>query len=599
MAGRCDIGGLGELEGRIDPTTPPRPDTATATSHTGSQDLSVVLRALGRQVLPHSFSMLKHCHNSSIRLQRRCNSGNMMSNPDTLSINSTVTIQSSCGSSESNTSDSLLNSSFNINSDDRECFTNVRNAIFDRSAYSSITPDPISLSSRASSYVSLSEPGPKSTIKVYASCLRPDIEYKTLSIGNNTGAKTVIWQLLSKYKMKHRDPKLFFLTLEVVIQKPGRDGLTKKTLVLEDDSKPVELKNCNPWGECRFTLQMKKGGLVRVHDSILMEESQYKCLFISEETSVEEVIKILLHCYGLEKVERAERYCLYEQSVTQRYQRKLRQDQKPLQIQSLWPADQTGPGNFSFVLKQNFARSFEDNMWPQHQHEQVSDKTDERNEPRRVIADSRNKVSDGSWAELVSEWASSMQGPPDTNNYNSAPLDTNNYNRQTPPDTNNYNKQAPPDTNNYNSDSPNMRNCESDEFIRVSPWPELDKDTEEHVSGSEDMDTSLSSHDSPTPPITSTPLSDPASRLHGTHSNLPKPTMSFLFPSPDYASFPNSFVPSRPYSSLSNSGSSLSLCSTKISVAPILPPKPASLVSLFAKTNSASTFHDYENYFYI
>jgi len=368
--------------------------------------------------------------------------------------------------------------------------------------------------------------------------------------------------------MKHRDPKLFFLTLEVVIQKPGRDGLTKKTLVLDDDSKPVELKNCNPWGECRFTLQMKKGGLVRVHDSILMEESQYKCLFISEETSVEEVIKILLHCYGLEKVERAERYCLYEQCVTQRYQRKLRPDQKPLQIQALWPTPQTGPASFSFVLKRNLA-SFEDNMWPQHQHQlQVSDKTNGGNEPRRVIADSRNKVADGSWTDLVSEWASSMQ--------------------------------APSDAHNYNSDSP--MNSESDQ-LSAEAWPECDKDIEEHVSGSEDMDTSLSSNDSPTPPITSTPLSsnlsDPASKLHGTHNNLPKPTMSFLFPSPDYASFPNSFVPSRPYSSLSNSGSSLSLCSTKISVAPILPPKPASLVSLFAKTNSSSTFHDYENYFYI
>ena len=107
--------------------------------------------------------------------------------------------------------------------------------------------------------------------------------------------------------MKHRDPKLFFLTLEVVIQKPGRDGLTKKTMVLDEDSKPAELKNCTPWGECRFVLQMKKGGVVKIHDSVLMEESQYKCLFISEDTTVEEVIMILLHCYGLEKVERAER----------------------------------------------------------------------------------------------------------------------------------------------------------------------------------------------------------------------------------------------------------------------------------------------------
>ena len=41
----------------------------------------------------------------------------------------------------------------------------------------------------------------------------------------------------------------------------------------------------------RFSLQMKKGGLVRIHDSILMEESKYKCLLISDETTVEDVIR--------------------------------------------------------------------------------------------------------------------------------------------------------------------------------------------------------------------------------------------------------------------------------------------------------------------
>ena len=290
--------------------------------------------------------MLKHFHNSSIRLQRRCHGG--LVNPDTVSLNSTLTVHSSCGSSESNTSDSVINSSFQIISDD-QCY-GIGNNNYERNVYNQ-TPDPpvSSLSSRASSYVSLADSGPKTTVKVYASCLRPDIEYKTLSIGNTTTSKSVIWQLLSKYKMKHRDPKLFFLTLEVVIQKPGRDGLTKKTLVLDDDSKPAELKNCNPWGECRFVLQMKKGGVVKVHDSILMEESQYKCLFISEETSVEEVINILLHCYGMEKVERAERYCMYEQCTTQRYHRKLHHDERPLHIQGLWH----GPTQFCFVLKRS------------------------------------------------------------------------------------------------------------------------------------------------------------------------------------------------------------------------------------------------------
>ena len=241
--------------------------------------------------------MLKHCQSSSVRLQRRYNI-----QPDTVSLHSNVTIQSGGESSESS-----LNSSFINNNNSTNEMYSVRNVLYERNIYS-MTPDPISLSSRASSFSSLADSGPKTPIKVFASCLKSDIEYKTLSVGVNTTAGDVIWQLLSKFRMKHRDPKLFFLTMEVVIQKPGRDGLTKKTLVLEEDAKPAELKNCNPWGECRFILQMRKGALVKVYDSVLMEESQYKCLLISEETTVEDVVKILLCCYGLEKVERADRF---------------------------------------------------------------------------------------------------------------------------------------------------------------------------------------------------------------------------------------------------------------------------------------------------
>ena len=538
--------------------------------------------------------MLKHCHNSSIRLQRRCHGG-LMVNPDTVSLNSTVTVHSSCGSSESNTSDSILNSSFQILSDDQQCYNTANNNLYQRHSYEDSQDQPVSMSSRASSYVSLADPGPKTTIKVFASCLRPDIEYKTLSIGNVTTSKSVIWQLLSKYKMKHRDPKLFFLTLEVVIQKPGRDGLTKKTIVLDEDSKPAELKNCNPWGECRFVLQMRKGGVVKVHDSVLMAESQYKCLFISEETTVEEVIKILLHCYGLEKVESAERYWMYEECRTQRYHRKLHSEERPLSIQSLWPSQQS-PAQFCFSLSRA-APVVTEQVWPVVSGQLravavqvsavsavVSDKINAKTEARRLMP---SKVTEGShsaaWGPHRSpEW-----------NFRAASVESgassgSDYDRMT---------------------------------SETESWPECDKETEEHISGAEtDMDTSLSSTDSPIPPppltlLTSTPLSHPSSapaRQRGTNNNLPKPAMSFLFPSPDYASFPNSFVPSRPYSSMS--GSTISLASAnKISVVvpPSLPPKPSSLMTLMAagnhksrtkakaKAQSPSSFHDYENYFFI
>ena len=525
--------------------------------------------------------MLKHCHNSSIRLQRRCHGG-LIINPDTVSLNSTVTVHSSCGSSESNTSDSL-NSSFQIISDD-QCFNVANNNLYQRNSYES--PDqPVSLSSRASSYVSLADPGPKTTIKVFASCLRPDIEYKTLSIGNMTTSKSVIWQLLSKYKMKHRDPKLFFLTLEVVIQKPGRDGLTKKTLVLDDDSKPAELKNCNPWGECRFVLQMKKGGVVKVHDSVLMAESQYKCLFISEETTVEEVIKILLHCYGLEKVEAAERYSMYEECRTQRYHRKLHSEERPLAIQALWH----GPTQFSFKLSRAVPAVSEAVWSVQGQHRavavQVSDKINAVNEGRRVIGSKptegpQSQSKSKSWAHRSPDWtfrAASVESGTSSSGSTSSASSGSDYER-----------------------------VQSE----TESWPECDKDTEEHISGADtDMDTSLSSNDSPIPPgpsnlVTSTPLSNQTStsRQRGTNNNMPKPAMSFLFPSPDYASFPNSFVPSRPYSAMSGSTVSLG-SSNKISVTvpPSLPPKPSSLLTVAPspKSQSAGSFHDYENYFFI
>ena len=87
--------------------------------------------------------------------------------------------------------------------------------------------------------------------------LRSDIEYKTLIVNNQTTCRDLIWMLLSKYRMRHRDPKLFYLTMDIYIKRTGIP--LKRTLTLEDEARPAELKSCHPWGECKFTLQMRKG----------------------------------------------------------------------------------------------------------------------------------------------------------------------------------------------------------------------------------------------------------------------------------------------------------------------------------------------------
>ena len=53
-------------------------------------------------------------------------------------------------------------------------------------------------------------------------CLRSDIEYKTLIVNNSTTCRDLIWMLLSKYRMRHRDPKLFYLTMDIYIKRTGK-----------------------------------------------------------------------------------------------------------------------------------------------------------------------------------------------------------------------------------------------------------------------------------------------------------------------------------------------------------------------------------------
>lgn len=198
------------------------------------------------KVILNAINMLKHCQataNDQTRRSRRnltCqlnNSNNLNksgnnSNSDSQSVNSGST------------------SHFFLESSPHD---------FRRSSLYSSPDQPLSMTSRASSFASLNLTNldsKMSPIKIYAKCLRSDIEYKTLSISHRTTSTEVIWMLLSKYKMRHRDPKLFYLTMEIGVQADnvsttGSENEKSRTLVLDDDARPAELKSCYPWGDCR------------------------------------------------------------------------------------------------------------------------------------------------------------------------------------------------------------------------------------------------------------------------------------------------------------------------------------------------------------
>lgn len=214
------------------------------------------------------------------------------------------------------------------------------------------------LSSRSSSTSSLHEALPPrkrspfrsgedelTMVKVYARVLCADMEYKTLCIDANTSSSEVVRLLLSKFKMKHRDPNLFYLTMEVWVRKTGIPIRT--IMVLDDEARPVELQSCHPKGESKFLLQMRRGGLVKVYDSCLMAGSLYKSLLVSERTTAEEVVQLVLHCYN--SSDRGSKYSLYEVCPIKNYERALHSHELPLRIQQNWPS----PEHFAFHLRRN------------------------------------------------------------------------------------------------------------------------------------------------------------------------------------------------------------------------------------------------------
>lgn len=147
---------------------------------------------------------------------------------------------------------------------------------------------------------SASKCGSESMIKVFAQTLSQEVEYVTLHVNAQTKSSQIIRSLLRKFRLKHRDPNLFYLTLERWIRK---DGLKQKSvMLLSDQACPLQLQQCcsnPPHNDIKFTLQMRAGALIKIHCSDVCPNTRYKCLSLSTQTSVDETIELMLHCLNL------------------------------------------------------------------------------------------------------------------------------------------------------------------------------------------------------------------------------------------------------------------------------------------------------------
>ena len=135
----------------------------------------------------------------------------------------------------------------------------------------------------------------------------------------------------------------------MVVRGPGTGAPIKRLLVLDDLPCPAELQQCRPHGEARFSIGVRRGGLLRVHDSILMPGSQYKSLLVSYRTTSEELVQLLLNCYN--NKECPKHYTIHEVCKEPYRDRELMQDEHPLMVQSEWP--RANRVNFALVLRRN------------------------------------------------------------------------------------------------------------------------------------------------------------------------------------------------------------------------------------------------------
>ncbi|KAK0422756.1 hypothetical protein QR680_007765 [Steinernema hermaphroditum] len=160
--------------------------------------------------------------------------------------------------------------------------------------------DPAYLRDRSTSLSSLSSIDSSDStsewgaLRVHTGHVKPDTDYKTLKISTQTTVQTVIDQILNKFRLSCRDPNMYQLLMEVRTRRS--DGQEVRTLLeLGKEARPLELQRCHPVHMSRFALTMSKNGvLVRICDSEISPQSNYKSLLLSPSTTSREAIVLVL-----------------------------------------------------------------------------------------------------------------------------------------------------------------------------------------------------------------------------------------------------------------------------------------------------------------
>ena len=164
-------------------------------------------------------------------------------------------------------------------------------------------------------------------MRFYVGSIVSDIEYLTLNIDIHTTVKDVITTLLKKDTFQHHDSNLFYLVLQLTDTNPNQEGLTKKTISLDNESKMVEYVPCQEWFDTKFILRLKTGTEVKIFVSVLREKREFVVMRLSNITDSQTVVKILLTAFQRE--DHHQKFSLFEEILNKKYMRKLDGEEIP------------------------------------------------------------------------------------------------------------------------------------------------------------------------------------------------------------------------------------------------------------------------------
>ena len=143
-----------------------------------------------------------------------------------------------------------------------------------------------------------------------------------------TSVLDVISNILAKDVFQHRDSNLFYLVLQLTDTNPSQQGLTRKTLNLDQKSLMVDYVPCQEWFDTRFILRLKTGTEVKIFLSVLMEDRDFVMVRLSDTTNSQTVVRLLLAMFELEEAQ-SNKYSLFEEILNKNYARRLADHEIP------------------------------------------------------------------------------------------------------------------------------------------------------------------------------------------------------------------------------------------------------------------------------